>query len=292
MIARPAGRQPVDGEGGSGTSGPIRVRPRWWPIVVILAVTIVSAVALKAFVVEAFRVPSASMERTLLPGDYVLVSKIAYGIHHARPVESSVPLLPAAPAASTSPVRRGDVIVFEYPGPLNILSGSVRMPFIKRCVGLPGDDVSMKGSRVIINGKELMLPSATGIQPEEGTGGTWGPVTVPAAGTVIPLSVGTIDRWRPVLEAEQQHVGVTPEGGILLNGRPVREYTLRQNYYFVLGDNRGNSLDSRVWGFVPEDDVIGKAILVYWSWDASVAATSLPEIVRRIRWDRIGAVIR
>ncbi len=290
MIARPAGQQPVSGDDGSGTSGSVRSQ-RWvWQTAVILAATIASAAVLKVFVVEAFRVPSASMERTLLPGDYVLVSKLAYGIHRSNALSAT--LLPTASSLHSSLIRRGDVIVFEYPGPLNPLSGAVRMPFIKRCIGLPGDEVALRGSQVLINGRALLLPSAKGIGADDHARSDWGPVTIPAAGTVISLSGGTFDRWRQVLEAEGQHGVISPDGSILLNGQPAREYTLRRNYYFVLGDNRGNSLDSRVWGFVPENAVIGKAVMVYWSWDPSVPTASLRDLVRRVRWARIGSIIR
>jgi signal peptidase I len=120
---------------------------------------------------------------------------------------------------------------------------------------------------------------------------SYGPVTVPRSGQVIDCNPGTIDTWRDFIEREEHSVGIRGND-VLIDGEPSVSYTVKNDYYFVLGDNRRSSLDSRYWGFVPEHLIIGKALLVYWSWDTAGGDGSIMDRFGAIRWNRIATLVR
>jgi signal peptidase I len=123
-------------------------------------------------------------------------------------------------------------------------------------------------------------------------GADYGPTFVPRQGDRIPLTVESVPAWKDFLEREQHRVEVSSDGKVLIDGKEQSEYPVQRNYYFMLGDNRGNSLDSRSWGFVPEDAIIGEALFVYWSWDPERSDDGERATSGNIRWDRIGMLIR
>lgn len=263
-----------------------------------IAVTLLVALSVKAFVLEAFRIPSGSMENTLQVGDFLLVNKLAYGVR----TPGRIPLTGIGLPSLILPwrdVRRGDVVVFEFPNSVVEVPGE-EVNFIKRCVGLPGDTVEMKRGRVFINGRELLfsrtikLDDGGTVRPAAGgafTEDDFGPVVVPRKGEVVPLSADQADAWRSFLEREG-HVLEVRDGETFLDGQRADSYVIERDYYFMLGDNRRNSLDSRFWGFVPEDHLIGEALMVYWSWDTDILFTQLFRKLESIRWERIGMLVR
>lgn len=264
-----------------------------------IIVTLLVALSVKAFVLEAFRIPSGSMENTLQVGDFLLVNKLAYGFR----TPGRIPLTNIGLPSVTVPwrdVRRGDVVVFEFPNSGMEVPGE-EVNFIKRCIGLPGDTVELKRGRVFINGRELLFSRTIKLDDGRGmvrpaTGGTFteddfGPVVVPRKGEIVSLSAGLAEAWRPFLEREG-HVLEVRDGDTFLDGRKVDSYIIERDYYFMLGDNRRNSLDSRFWGFVSEDHLIGEALMVYWSWDPEITFTRFISKVESIRWDRIGMFVR
>lgn len=196
----------------------------------IVGLTVALALAVKTFVVDAVHVPSASMENTLMVGDFVLVNKFVYGASTPRFLPLVGSRLPVLRLPAPASPQRGDVIVFYAP------DGTPPRLYVKRLVGLPGDTVMLRGGALIVNGEEIASPPSA--KPARKPVSDFGPVVVPAAG-------GTI-------------------------------------LYFVLGDNRDDSLDSRAWGFVPFDRVVGRAMLIYWSVDSRTG----------IRWGRPGTVVR
>ena len=196
----------------------------------IFGMTVALALAVKTFVVDAVHVPSASMENTLMVGDFVLVNKFVYGASTPRFLPLAGSRLPVLRLPAPGSPHRGDVIVFYAP------EGTPPRLYVKRLVGLPGDTVMLRGGALLVNGQEI--PSPPSAKPARTPGPDFGPVVVPAAG-------GTI-------------------------------------LYFVLGDNRDDSLDSRAWGFVPSDRVVGRAMMIYWSVDSRTG----------IRWGRPGTVVR
>lgn len=195
----------------------------------ILGLTVALALAVKTFVVDAVHVPSASMENTLLVGDFVIVNKFVYGPATPRFIPLVGRSLPSMRLPGPGSPARGDVIVFYAPD-----SPGARL-YVKRIVGLPGDTVMLRAGALIVNGREIPPPASA--KPARRPAPDFGPVVV-------------------------------PDGG--------------EKEYFVLGDNRDESLDSRAWGFVAMDRIIGRAMVVYWSVDDRTG----------IRWSRPGTVVR
>jgi len=269
--------------------------------------TILVAFLLKTFVIEAFRIPSGSMENTLLVGDFLLVNKLAYGLKTPRYVPLTNLAIPSVTIPSFGKVRRGDVVVFEFPGKHSELDGNDPVYYIKRCVGIPGDTILIRSGAVHVDGQEVLLPAhgrasypgqSLWLEPAEGGGSgsidvnNVGPIIVPKKGDRIVLTDATVSHWKELISREHHTVSVDSGDVITLDGVPASSYVIEQNYYFMLGDNRGNSLDSRFWGFVPEGNIIGEALVIYWSWDPEDPGIGLKERVSKIRWSRVGTLIR
>jgi signal peptidase I len=220
--------------------------------------TVVIAIFVITFIVQAFQIPSESMENTLLVGDYLLVNKLCYGGQglgdHVLPYQK---------------ISRGDIIVFHYPV-------DPQQHFVKRVIGVPGDHLRMVSKRVLINGKPLDEPYVRFLEPPNNLFRDNFPrVDIPA--------IGLEGKWwlemRKLVEDGQL---IIPEG-----------------HYFVMGDNRDDSQDSRYWGFVPRENIIGRPLVIYWSvrdWDrnpsASIlgrlyhAAYAITHIFQITRWNR------
>jgi signal peptidase I len=272
-----------------------------------LLFTLLIAFTLKTFIVEAYRIPSGSMENTLLVGDFLFVNKFVYGLRTPRHLPLTNLAIPSISLPGLRSVRRGDVIVFEFPGDHEQMQDPESTNYIKRCIGLPGDTVRIVSGRVLVNNRELALPasakvlhrgfhagSENGLFPA-GAGFTedeYGPLVVPKKGDVVDLASVNVDRWKKLIEHEGHEVYRTAAGKVMVDGIESSSYRIQRDYYFVLGDNRENSLDSRFWGFVPEENVVGEALIVYWSWDPGLPVASFSDKLRSIRWERIGNLIR
>ena len=274
----------------------------------IILITFLAALGLKLFVVEAYRIPSTSMENTLQVGDFLLVNKLAYGLHTPRRIPFTAISLSSFTLPLFRNVHRGDVVVFEFPGSIYEVTPSESVNYIKRCIGLPGDTVEIRSGKVFIDGRETSFPlhgrSTTHptdnafrqyaeIFPEGSAFSdvNYGPVVVPKRGDVLKINPAALSRWRIFIEREG-HTVQTSANAILIDGEATSSYRVERNYYFVLGDNRDNSMDSRYWGFVPSDHVIGEALFIYWSWDPEIPVYSVSEKYSTIRWNRIGTLIR
>ena len=197
--------------------------------------------ALRAFVAEPFKIPSGSMEPTLVPGDLILVNRFVYGLR--------MPLSHARLTAGDAP-RRGDVIVFRLPTTPSI-------DYIKRIVGVPGDTVSYEDKHLVIDGRPVA----------EKADATW----------FDPSSLQTDDVFAEDLTGVEHRILIQPQAPPVLRHAPdpyphrsACNYdaqgfvcTVPPGMYFVMGDNRDNSLDSRYWGFVPRRNIIGKAFFVW-----------------------------
>jgi signal peptidase I len=196
-----------------------------WPSTVqSVAGTVVIAVFVVTFLVQAFTIPSESMESTLLIGDYLLVDKFCYGsaglLNHVLPYRK---------------ISRGDVVVFHYPV-------DPSQHFVKRVVGMPGDHLRLINKKVYINGSPLQEPFVQYITAERQSYRDDFPRTdSPAFGV-------TARWWQEMRKLVEDKQLIVPEDS-----------------YFVLGDNRDNSQDSRYWGFVPRENIIGRPLLIYWS---------------------------
>ncbi len=273
-----------------------------------ILITVIAALLLKVFVLDAYRIPSTSMEQTLQIGDFLLVNKLAYGLRTPRYLPFLAQTIPSFTLSFSQHIHRGDVIVFEFPGGIDEITCPEHVSYVKRCIGLPGDTLEIRSGLVSVNNIFIPFPPH-GIQPNRSNGNSWrqypemfpkgstyspanyGPIFVPRQGDILNLEPTTIARWRMLIEREGHTVRMEDDM-ILIDGTVTSTYRVRQNYYFVLGDNRDNSMDSRYWGFVPDDHVIGEALFVYWSWDAEISVSNISEKLSTIRWKRIGALIR
>jgi signal peptidase I len=262
------------GEPGVEESGRRSGIGRWFRDVgIILLSATAAALFLRAFVLEALHIPSHSMEPALCAGDFLLVNKLPYG--------SGVDGLRIPPFKS---VERGDVVAFRT------LDGDQEEALVKRCLALPGDSVAVVDGAVWVNAEKADPPCGAAAGPvPPGLAGhvkTW---IVPRAGDVVRLSALTIHQWERAIQWEGHTTGFTASRDITIDSQPVESYRFRKNYYFLAGDNRADSYDSRFWGPVAEDALLGKAFLVYWSRDVSTVPGADPAI--SIRWRRIGTLV-
>lgn len=351
---------------------------REWFNSIVFAV--VAATLIRWTTVEAFVVPTPSMENTILVGDYLFVSKFHYGtrttttplqvpLTHQKIWGTNIPSyldwieLPSYRLPGISEVKREDIVVFNVP-PLSQNDGvehpvQLKTYYVKRCVGIPGDVLTIDDQTMRVNGHELGKPEPmkysyrvttdnaltertlrrlemgsndyyylgqdpdshpvyhmflTGRQVDafrnasyvlkveeqvkpkgrgEGdifpsvsfapwNGDNYGPLTIPAAGMTIPVNDSTLALYGETIQLYEQPGAVEIKNGTLMvDGAAVQQYTFRQNYYFMVGDSRHNSLDSRYWGFVPEDHVVGRALFIWMSIDDE------GPMLERIRWSRI-----
>ncbi len=171
-------------------------------------IAVLLALFIRTFVVQAFKIPSGSMEPTLLVGDHILVNKFIYGVKLPYLRKTIIPV---------SDPQREDVVVFIYPVDKS-------KDFIKRVIGVPGDTIEMTGSRVLINGKPFQDNHAFYADSRDKSG----------------QNLNSASKIGPV--------------------------TVPRDHFFVMGDNRDHSYDSRFWGFVPSEAIKGKAFIIYWSW--------------------------
>jgi signal peptidase I len=229
----------------------------WMTSLQSLAVTVVIAVFVITFLVQAFQIPSESMENTLLIGDYLLVDKVVYG--NGGAAERLLPY---------RPVQRGDIIVFRYPV-------HPAQHFVKRVVGVPGDRIRLDGRQLRVNGQLVHEDYAvySGLSARRDR----------FPSLEVPGSHIDAEWWDEMPQLVEDGELIVPAGN-----------------YFVLGDNRDQSLDSRFWGFVPRENIIGRPLLIYYSIGgpdhaavASVGDGKLSYLVYRLthllsdtRWER------
>ena len=274
-----------------------------------ILIAFIAALILKTFIIEADTIPTGSMENTLLAGDFILINKAAYEITTPRFIPLTSISIPTEKLFSTGSPKRNDVIVFKFPGYKNQIHPYDNLYFIKRIIGCPGDTVQIKDKVVYVNGKKISRPPEAIINNDytmkkgrsdprifpDGTdwnSDNYGPVVVPKKGMTVNLDFGNIREWGLIIDREFNSRVVAIEGSVItINGAPARSYTFKKNYYFVLGDNRDDSMDSRYWGFVPEDNIIGKAMLVYWSIETPVSSGTPAGLFHSVRWNRIFKII-
>ncbi|NGP75721.1 signal peptidase I [Balneolaceae bacterium YR4-1] len=306
----------------------------------------IAALIIRTFFFEAYRIPTPSMEETLLTGDFLVVSKISYGPR--TPMVLAVPFtniylpgvkLPWTRIPGYEDIERNDIVVFNYP--IDIAPIAAKTNYIKRSVGIPGDTLSIRDKELFVNNESAedfpgiqknyivtvqervrlspakvraagaQLIRAEGpnsyrvnmTQAEANAIGNWVEVTN-VEPFVLPESYNEFSRVDfsfssgfmnhdhlppTVVPFEGQEVTLTPENWhvyenivtryegnnverngdtFIINGEERNTYTFQQDYYFMMGDNRDDSEDSRFWGFVPHDHVVGKAGLIYFSWDS------------------------
>lgn len=349
------------------TDKPKKTKMREWLDAIVFAV--VASTIVRGLIFSAFAIPSASMEGSLMTGDYLFVSKMAYGARMPMtPV--SIPFLEATVTNAKiktywdgvklpyyrlpgfGKVEVGDAVVFNYPAQAEEAPVDMRVHYIKRCVGLPGDVITIVNSQVFANGKpvksapkaqtsylvttdgnnlnpemlhdlqvevrgevypntyEMIIPvesmnefkgysNIKAIKPVIEPQGradlrvfpqsqlfTWnednyGPIVVPKKGTTIALNDSTMALYGRAIGLYEYNKVEKKGSDIYINGVKASSYTFKMDYYWMMGDNRHNSEDSRFWGFVPDDHIVGKASITWLSID------STQNFFNRIRWNRV-----
>jgi len=377
-------------------------RSREWVDAILFAV--IAATIIRVFFIEAYTIPTGSMERSLLIGDFLFVSKVNYGpripmtpvafpfAHHTMPLTGTKAYWDGVQwkyrrLPGLSEIKRNDVVVFNYPQGdtlaleiqdvdyykmvrsegwdavnkhYTIVSRPVdkRENYIKRCIGIAGDTISMKGGLVSVNGKpeklkntgnftyevtfktpevnfsifqdmgfsmrdadpditqisassysftgsEIMMDevrkldfvkSVKEITQTEGyqekdvfpfdpkrnwNVDNFGPFVIPKKGWTVQLDSVSMPLYERSIRVYEGNKLERSGNGWLINGKPATSYTFKMDYYWMMGDNRHNSLDSRYWGFVPEDHIVGKALFIWMSYDTNGS------FFNKIRWNRL-----
>ncbi len=336
---------------------------RQWGEAFLVALVIVLIVRTLFF--DLFRIPTPSMEENLLVGDYLFVSKLHYGTR--LPMSVGVPFtsiylpgvrFPYKRVAGFSSVQRGDPIVFNHPPKAGPIDRKVH--YIKRVIGMPGEDLSVRDKVVHIDGRpvplgtgmqqywtvnksdaryqiprtrmeevgisevqptqsattvrilgtpaaartvhgwewvksvkpyvsensnysDMMYPSGKGYTPDN-----YGPVHIPGEGETVTLTNKNWPVYKPVIvRHEGKDARQMTDSTFAIEGERTTTYTFQQDYYFAMGDNRDNSQDSRFWGFVPMDHIVGKAIITYFSWDHQAWAPRFSRIFNLIEDDEV-----
>jgi signal peptidase I len=246
-------------------------------------VTLIMAIFGMTFIVQAVTVPTGSMQNTILVGDYLLVNKFIFS-----PGGGSLPFLPQRE------IERGDIIVFKYPGnrvhPENDRRRNppiipYQINYVKRVIGLPGETVEFRNNQVFINGQLLPEHRMIGDADDDQSALT--------TREFEPRKPG--DKWDVYYSEDTMkfvEVGrslARPGYEFGVAGKPM---VVPENSFFVMGDSRDNSEDSRYWGFVPRELIIGRAMFVYWSCDRGASNGSLFGCVSHPRLDRIGKFVK
>ena len=345
-----------------------------------IAFAVVAAHILRTFFIEAYTIPTSSMEKSMLIGDFLFVSKVSYGprtpmtplafplVHHTLPFTNQKSYsekikLPYHRMKGLGKIERNDCVVFNWPAEKLGRPVDKKENYVKRCVGIPGDKIEIVNGQLLINDQNQVEPDGmkkqfiyniktkgSGLNPKilyekfditEGSRGgnpneynlfltdksyegiqkfnnvesvekrisegeynifsspqnnpnkwlvnnpyNWhedmfGPIRIPKAGEKIELTTKNLPIYKDIIERYESNTLKVIDSNIFINDSLATEYTFRMNYYWLMGDNRHNSADSRMWGFVPENHIVGKALFVWMSWDKNAKG------FKKIRWDRL-----
>ena len=339
---------------------------------------VIAATILRTFLIEAYTIPTSSMEKSMLIGDFLFVSKVAYGprvpitpiafplVHHTMPIGngksySEVVKLPYHRMKGLGEIERNDCVVFNWPAETLGRPVDKKENYVKRCVGVPGDKIELINAQLMVNDAPQQEPEGmkkqwhynvstkgTGLNPNilyekyditEGGYGrnkneynltltnesrdaiqsftnvssikrqyekagiyadyifphdknykwnndNFGPITVPSAGETVSITTKNLSIYKDIIERYENNKLEVVSGEIYINDKVATNYTFAMDYFWMMGDNRHNSADSRFWGFVPENHIVGKALFVWMSWDKNAKG------LKKIRWNRLFSSVK
>ena len=343
-----------------------------------IAFAVVAAHILRTFFIEAYTIPTSSMEKSMLIGDFLFVSKLAYGprvpmtpvavplVHHTIPgtkkkAYSEVIKVPYHRMKGLGDIKRNDCVVFNWPAEKLNRPVDKKENYVKRCVGIAGDKIEIVNGQLMVNDEPQAEPEGmkkqftynvktkgSGLNPKllykkfditEGSRGSnmneynlfltyealeglnefknvksitqnidttynspqyyfpnnndhlwnidnYGPILIPKKGSSIDLTMENIDLYKDIIEIYEENTLKISENNIYINDSLASSYIFNMNYYWMMGDNRHNSADSRMWGFLPENHIVGKALFVWMSWDKNGKG------LNKIRWDRLFSSVK
>lgn len=347
---------------------------REWTDAIIFAV--IAATLIRTFFIEAYTIPTSSMEKSLLVGDFLFVSKVSYGAripntplsfpfaHHTLPFTDDTKSylewikIPYYRLPGFGKIKNNDVVVFNYPME-DFRPVDKQENYIKRCVAIPGDTLQVKESTLFINNKMAEKPDKMQFRYHVVTDGSgfnsksitelgiteggpldvpgefamlltyenaekirhfanvksvepyienpkssdtmsmfphdrnfpwnvdnYGPIVIPKEGATVKLTLQNIALYSRLISVYEHNKLLVKDSLIYINDKVADAYTFKMDYYFMMGDNRHNSADSRFWGFVPVDHIVGKGVFVWLSLDANET-----NIFKKVRWNRVFSFI-
>ena len=273
---------------------------RFWREVKSWVIIILIALGLKSTIVASYMVPTGSMENTIMTGDFLIGNKFLFGAR--TPDWIGIPYtrigfnVPSFRLPAFTEPEQGDIIIFKFPR-------DEHLRYVKRCIAEPGQTVNIKRKKLYVDGKQFELPEhgkfeRAQIIPSDyaqpGVFSTspdnidnYGPLYVPEKGDTLTVGETPKHILKNILKLSDHEYSVE-EDYITVDGQRRQQYIVQQDYYFMMGDNRDNSFDSRYWGFVAADQILGKPLFVFMSWNKNMP---LYRITKKIRWNRIGTVV-
>ena len=266
----------------------------------------IAAFFIITFVIQNTRIPTGSMEDTILVGDFVLVNKFIYGSSSPKYIPFTEIELPFFRLPAFREPMPKDIVVFEWPGYKDLIKAKEPgVNYVKRCIGLPGDTIQIIDKVVYVNRKEFWIPPHVKyesyypkpkdyINPEIFPKGmpwnedNYGPLIIPKKGYVISLTLNNIEKWKTIIDREYGKEVIEVKNNVItVEGIQSSSYTFKKDYFFMMGDNRDKSFDGRYWGLVPRDLIVGEAFITLFSWDREIPFTDLFRLIGSIRLDRV-----
>jgi signal peptidase I len=271
-----------------------------------LAIVFGIFLVLNSFVLASFEVPTGSMENTVMTGDFLFVNKFIYGGTSPRTIPFTSIRIPWFRIPALREVHRGDVIVFEFPGNREEVNPDF-VYYLKRCVAIAGDTLEVRNKVLYVNRIAQALPKHLkfinpNLTPKEIKNDrifppeapfnedNYGPIRIPKKGDEISLNTSNLRQWEVFIRREGHKIERIGDI-ILIDGKSAIKYIVEDDYYFGMGDNRDDSLDSRFWGFIPKTNIVGTPMIVYWSWNPDIALYDIFSKLSSIKFKRIGALI-
>ncbi len=343
-----------------------------------LVLTLIVVLFIQSFFIQGYSTPTGSMLNTILIGDKMFFNQFLYGGSTPRNIPFTEIRLPYWQLPAIRDPRKGDIINFEFPGNREEVDASMKVQYLKRCVGEPGDIIEIKDAILYVNGERFpeapamqysykvkldttkmkyiqfrgviqtaefqeqfeitdlrqvrdekddslrtytvvplpnfkveefrklpyvksceiyVLPKSRPDPDIFPRGKLWnrdnyGPLRVPVKGDVVTVNKSNYLEWDTFIKREGHTIELRGGDKVIIDGKETNQYTVENNYYFMMGDNRHNSLDSRFWGFVKREAIVGKAWFTYFSWNSEIPFGDFGKLLGSIRWDRIGMPIK